>query len=68
MSTAGLITLEWLDAQVPAYNYAKNDKALGAYKVGLTDEGRAYGRVYGQQGHRRSTPLAASPDSSSEEG
>jgi hypothetical protein len=53
MSTGDLITLEWLDAQVPAYSYAKNDKALGAYKVGLTDEGRQYGRAYGQQGRRR---------------
>lgn len=50
MSCGGLITLEWLDAEVPVYSYAKNDRALGAYKVGVTEDGRRYGRAYGQRG------------------
>jgi hypothetical protein len=47
MHAFGLITLEWRDSEVPAYNHAKNDKALGAYKIGLTDEGRRIGQAYG---------------------
>ncbi|MER7361888.1 hypothetical protein [Nonomuraea wenchangensis] len=60
LSTSGLVTLEWLDAQVPAYDDAKNDRALGAYKVGLTDEGRKYGQAYGKKGRRRSVSPVSS--------
>lgn len=57
MHAFGLITLDWCD-EVPRYSNAKNDKALGAYKVGLTDEGRKVGQAYGRRPARTDSSLS----------